>query len=168
MSDSQINVQGQEAIKTIKELVSHVRTCVMMTALSKRPISTYPMGIQKVDEKGRIFFLSDKDSDKNREITLSNEMQLTISNDSDSEYLSIYGTAEVYRNQTEIDEMYNALANNWFDGKEDPKVTIIRFTPKEGYYWDTKHGKMIQFAGMLVGAITGKPASDGKEGKISV
>ena len=168
MSDSFIDLHGQDALQKIKEMVKHVRTCQMMTELDKRPISTRPMGIQKVDDEGRIYFLSGNDSAKNREISVSDEMQITITNDSDSEYISVYGSAEIYRDQEEIDEMYSSLANNWFDGKDDPNLRIIRFTPKEGHYWDTKHGKIVQFAGMLVGALTGKSGSDGVQGNMSV
>ena len=168
MSDSHENIDGVEALEKIKEIVSHARTCQMLTQLGKQPIGCRPMGVQKMDEKGRMLFLSQKDSTKNREINSSNEMQIIITNDGDNEYLSLFGTAEVYRDQKEIDELYNKFANNWFKGKEDPNITLIRFTPKEGRYWDTKHGKIVQFAAMLVGAITGKNASEGIEGKISV
>ncbi|MES2516418.1 MAG: pyridoxamine 5'-phosphate oxidase family protein [Bacteroidota bacterium] len=168
MSDSHENIQGAEALEKIKTMASHARTCQMHTALDKRPISTRPMGLHKATADGTFRFLSHKDSLKNREISSSNEMQLTISNDGDSEYMSVFGTATISRNQADIDELYNKFADNWFDGKDDPNITVIYFTPKEGRYCDTKHGKMIQFAGMLIGAITGKNASDGVEGNLSV
>ena len=167
MSEKSVNnLKGAEAAQKIQELVNHTHTCVMMTALSKRPISARPMGIQKVDEKGRIYFFSEKDSEKNSELLLSDEMQLIISNQSNSEYVTLYGRGEVYRDQQQINEMYNAFANNWFNGKEDPMITIIRFIPEEGHYWDSKHGKLVQMFGILVGAITGKQMDDGMEGDI--
>jgi|SRR3954463_14822789 len=168
MSDTQENIQGAAALKKIKEIAGHVRSCQMHTDLNKRPICTRPMSVNKIGDDGKLYFLSHKNSNKNKEIIASNEMQLTFSNDGDNEYMTLYGTAEIFRDQHKIDELYNSIANNWFDGKEDPNVTIIRFTPKDGHYWDTKHGKIIQFAGMLIGAITGKNASDAVEGKISV
>lgn len=166
MKDTVENVSGADAAKKIKELADNARTCIMLTSLNERPVSARPMGIQKCNEEGRIFFLSRKDSAKNKELEKSDEMQLTISNDKNSEYLNIYGHAKVYRSQDEIDEMYNPLANNWFDGKDDPQITIIKFTPEKGHYWDTKHGKVIQFAGMLAGAVTGKQLDDGVHGDI--
>jgi general stress protein 26 len=126
------------------------------------------MGIQEIDEMGRIIFLSHKNSNKNREIIASNEVQLIFSNDNDLEYMSLFGHAEIYRDQRQIDKLYTSFADNWFEGKNDPNITIIRFTPIGGRYCDTKHGKIIQFAGMLVGAITGKNKSDSVEGEISI
>lgn len=162
------NLIGAEAAKKIRKMADHTRSCVMMTALDQRPISARPMGIQKTDDKARIYFLSHKESDKNKELRESDEMQLIINNDKDVEYISLYGHAEVYRDQQQIDEMYSQLANNWFEGKEDPNITIIRFTPDSGHYWSTKYGKLIQFAGMVVGAVTGKQMDGGIEGDVKL
>ena len=30
------------------------------------------------------------------------------------------------------------FANAWFDGKDDPNVSILRIAPEDVYYWDTK------------------------------
>lgn len=168
MSDSHKDMTGAEALDKIKEIVSHAKACQMLTALDKRPICSRAMGVQKMDEQGRMRFLSHRDSNKNREIASSNEVQLIFINDGELEYLSLYGTAEIYRDQQEIDGMYSKFADNWFEGKDDPNITIIRFTPSAGRYSDTKHGKIVQYASMLAGAITGKNVSDGIEGKISV
>lgn len=167
MSEKSVdNLTGVEAAKKIKELVEHTRTCLMMTSLMNRPIEIRPMAIQKVGDDGRIYFFSHKDSGKNAELQISGEMQLTISNDGNSEYLSLYGKADVYRDQKEINEMYSAFANVWFEGKEDPNLTIIRFTPNDGHYWDSKHGKLVQMVGILFGAITGKQTDDGLQGQL--
>jgi general stress protein 26 len=162
------NLLGEEASKKIRELAEGAHTCLMLTSLNKRPMSVRPMAVQKVDEAGRIYFLSAKDSEKNIELQLSNEMHLTFSNNSSSEYLSLYGTAQVYRDQKQIDEIYSAFDNTWFDGKDDPNITIIRFNPESGHYWDTKHGKVVQLAEILYGAVTGKESDDGLEGNLEL
>jgi pyridoxine/pyridoxamine 5'-phosphate oxidase len=89
------NLIGPHAAKKIKKMAEHIRSCTMMTALDKRPVSCRPMGIQKADDKARIYFFSHKNSDKNKELRRSAEMQLIINNDKDAEYISLYGYAEV-------------------------------------------------------------------------
>lgn len=37
----------------------------------------------------------------------------------------------------------------------------------DGYYWDTKHGNMVAYAKMLVGAAIGKTMDDSIEGKLT-
>lgn len=162
------NLQGSEAIKKIQELAEAARTCMMITKLQSSPLSIRPMATQKVDDNGFVYFLSVKDSDAIEHIKSSPEMQLTYSNDSKSEYLALYGKAEAYRDQKQIDEMWNSFIKTWFpEGKEDPNIIIIRFKVESGYYWDTRHGKAAQLLGMVVGAITGAETDDSLEGKLN-
>jgi len=134
-----------EALAKIKSLGEKLMTCHMMTGLDQRPISTRPMTIQKIDDQSRIIFISNKGSDKNQDVERSNEMQLTIADAKDNEFLCIYGTAEIYRDQADVDEIYDTLDNNWFKGKDDPNITLIRFTPKSGNYWDAQAKKPVVF-----------------------
>ncbi len=63
------------------------------------------------------------------------------------------------------------MANAWFeDGKEDPKVSIIRVTPTETYYWETKAGKFISLLNFATAAVTGNKTDndDGREGNLHV
>lgn len=167
MNNNVENVSGNEAAKKIKELTNDARSCMMLTSLEKRPIPVRPMGIQKTDEEGCLYFFSDKRTGKHEELMQSGEMQITVSNDKNSEYLNLYGQARVYRDQEEINEMYTAFANTWFEGKEDPNLEIICFTPETGHYWDSKSGKLVQLAGFVVGAITGKQTDNGRQGNIN-
>ncbi len=160
------NLSGQAAVDKIKELVNHGRSCLMMTALDNRPCAVRPMSPQKVTDEGELLFFSDRRSSTNAELQKSSEMLITFSNDGDNEYMSLFGMAKTYHDQKQIDELYTAIANTWFEGKEDPNLTIIRFTPTEGHYWDSKHGKAVQMVGMLIGAITGKKTDDGLEGDL--
>jgi general stress protein 26 len=162
------HMSGAEAAEKIKALAEAARMCLMMTMLDKRPCSVRPMAIQKVDANGSIYFMSRANSDKNAELKHNNEMHLTFSNDAKSEYLSLYGHAIVYRDQKEIDEMYSVFVNTWFDGKDDPNISIIRFDPENGHYWDTKNGKIVALAGMVVGAITGKETDNSLEGDLRI
>lgn len=168
MENNAEHVSGAEAVKKIKALTDDTRSSMMMTSLNSRPISVRPMGILKVDDEGRLYYFTDKRSEKHAELLASPEMQITVSNDKQSEYLSLYGHSEVYRDQKQIDEMYNAFANTWFEGKDDPNLEIILFTPETGHYWDSKSGKLIQMAGFLIGAITGKQTDNGRQGEINV
>ena len=50
--------------------------------------------------------------------------------------------------------------------EHDPRITVIRVTPNEGYYWTTKHGKAVAGVKMLVGAAIGKTLNDSIEGRL--
>ena len=61
------------------------------------------------------------------------------------------------------------MLRTWFtEGEDDPRITVIKVTPTEGYYWDTKHGNAVAGVKMLVGAVVGKTLDDSVEGRLKV
>jgi hypothetical protein len=51
---------------------------------------------------------------------------------------------------------------------DDPRITVIKVTPTEGYYWDNKHGNAVAGAKMMIGAMIGKTLDDSIEGKLDL
>lgn len=165
------NLNQAEAIKKLKELSESAKFCMFCTDLETLPITARPMGLQETDAQGNMWFISSDASNKNFEIKENNRVQLFFMNNGSSEYLSVYGKAFIYKDKSTIEEQWSPIANAWFEeGKEDPKVSIIRVTPDETYYWDTKAGKLVSFLSFAAAAITGKTTdnSDGVEGKLNV
>lgn len=162
------NLSQQEAIDKFKQLVKHESICLFTTQLTQVPLTTRPMGVQKVCDQGNFWFLSSSDSDKNAEIAIDNRVQLFFVNTSDYEFLSVYGTASISRDQQKIDEFWSDMNKAWFEGKDDPRITVIKVTPEEGFYWDTKNGKLVSMIKILASAVSGKTLEEGVEGTISV
>ncbi|MBU4538485.1 MAG: pyridoxamine 5'-phosphate oxidase family protein [Weeksellaceae bacterium] len=165
------NLTQKEAIEKLKQLSEKAGTCMFCTDLTTLPITARPMSVRETDEEGNLWFLSSADSHKNLEISEDNRVQLLFMNNSDYEYLSVFGKAFIYKDKSLIEEKWTPIANAWFeDGKEDPKVSVIRVTPDETYYWDTKAGKVVSFLSFAAAAITGKKTdnSDGVEGNLHI
>jgi len=86
-----------------------------------------------------------------------------------SGFLSINGRAEISKDKAKIEELWDGIMKTWFtEGKDDPRITVIKVTPVDGYYWDTKHGEAVALVKMVVGAIAGKTLDDSIEGTIKV
>ena len=150
------NLHSQEAVKKLKELSESARTCMFCTELSTLPNNARPMSLQECDQEGNLWFISSSDSNKNFEIKDDNRVQLYFMNNGSSEYLSIFGKAYIYTDKNTIEDKWSSFANAWFEeGKDDPKVTIIRVTPDETYYWDTKAGKFVSMVTFIASAVTG-------------
>ena len=165
------NLNHAEAIKKLKELSESAKFCMFCTDLETLPITARPMGLRETDAEGNMWFLSSEESNKNFEIKEDNRVQLFFMNNGSSEYLSVYGKAFIYKDKNTIEEKWTPIANAWFEeGKEDPKVTVIRVTPDETYYWDTKVGKLVSFLSFAAAAITETKTdnSDGVEGKLNI
>ncbi|HYG14747.1 MAG TPA: pyridoxamine 5'-phosphate oxidase family protein [Bacteroidia bacterium] len=165
----QKNLYSEEAINKLQELAEDADIAILTSGLTNLPLSACPMSTRDVDEHGHLWFLSTANSDHNHNIARDNRVQLFYSNHSSSEYLSIYGTAEILKDRTKIDELWSSMAKTWFnEGKDDPNLTVIKVMPLEAYYWDTKTNKMVSLFKILSGAITGKENDDGIQGKIFV
>jgi len=164
------DLYSEEAIAKIKEMAQDIRVCMFCTELSVRPIPTRPMSLQDVDDQGNLWFISSADSNKNFEIRHDDDVQLIFAKNSDSHFLSIFGNAVIYKDQAHIEDVWSPVARAWFEeGKNDPKVTVIKVTPSDAYYWDTKDSKMISLLKTAANAITGKPGDDGGvEGSITL
>jgi general stress protein 26 len=163
------NLSREEAIDKMKELVKHNAMCLFTTSLAKLPLETRPMSVQKVCDQGNFWFLSADDSNHNQEIEKDPRVQLFFTNQGDAEFLSIYGTATISKDRKKIDELWTSMVKAWFpEGKDDPHITIIKVTPENGTYWDTKNGKTISLIKIATAAVTGNPADGGVEGELSI
>ena len=164
------NLNSTEAIEKIKELAMAANICIFATNLTELPLSARPMATQEVDEEGNIWFLSKNDSDKNLHIAEDSRVQLFYSNGSNYEYLSIYGTAEILIDREKIKELWTPIVKAWFkEGEHDPSISLIKVTPIDAYYWDTKDNKMVSLIKIAIGVITGVTKDDGGiEGTLKV
>lgn len=161
---------GAEAVAKIKDIVQQAKTCLFCTAIqSQRSVPTRPMSVQQVDDRGRLWFLSARDSRKNVELESDSRVQLMFQGSAHSDFLSVYGTATVSTARDKIKELWEPILKTWFtEGIDDPRITVIEVRPSEGYYWDTKHNRAVAFAKMAIGAMTGKTLDDSIEGKLRV
>lgn len=163
-------LSGLEAIAKIKELAGKTQTCFFSTDLkSGRAAATRPMSVQQIDDQGNLWFLSANDSHKNAEIKKDPQVQLLFQGSAHSDFMTLSGKAEVSTDKAKIKELWEPIVKTWFtEGVDDPRITAIKISPTDGYYWDTKHGQMVAFIKMLAGAISGKTLDDSIQGKLKV
>lgn len=125
------------------------------------------MSAEHVDDDGNFWFLSAADSNKNKEIVVDPSVQLLFQGSPHSDFLNINGKAEISKDKNRIEALWNGIMKTWFtEGKNDPRITVIKVVPEAGYYWDTKHNLAVAFAKRIAGAIVGKTLDDSIEGRI--
>lgn len=164
---SKENLSEVEAKKKFREMVDEIKTSMFVTNLDNRPLDAAPMYTKKVDESGNLWFLSSKNSDHNHNILQDANCQLFFS-DGKSNFLSVYGTAEIIDNGDTIESLYNKMDNAYFDGPDDPQISAIKFSPSEAAYWSADGGKLVSLFKMGVAALTGKGQDLGTSGKMDL
>ena len=128
-----------------------------------------PMNVREVDDLGNLWFLSPSDSHTNEQIHLDPEVDLYFQAAKHSDFLHLHGNATITTDRSKIRELWEPLLQTWFtEGQDDPRITVIEVTPTDGYYWDTKHNRVVQLAKMIAGAVTGKTLDDSVQGKLRV
>lgn len=170
LEQNHADLNAQDAVAKIKELVDKARTCFFTTAITEPGSNgSRPMSVQTVDDEGNLWFLSPNDSHHNAEIARDPAVKLYFQGSAHSDFLLIHGRATITGNREKIKELWEPILKTWFTGGvDDPRITVIKVAPTEGYYWDTKHGMAVAGVKMLVGAITGKTLDDSIEGKLKV
>ncbi len=162
------NLYDSKALEKIREMATKIDFCMLATKLTSKPLSVVPMSTKKVDEQGAIWFLSAADSEHNHNIELDPDIQLMYSKPGDFSFLSVYGQASISRDQTILEELYDKLDDNWFEGVKDPNLSAIKFLPREAYYWDAKYNKVVTLFKMAVSAITNSETDVSVEGRMKV
>nr|WP_315246935.1 pyridoxamine 5'-phosphate oxidase family protein [uncultured Flavobacterium sp.] len=163
------DLNNKEAIDKLIKLVKEINIATFCTELTKVPIQSRPMSVQDIDDQGNLWFISSAASNKNFEILKDSQVQLFFANNSSSQYISVYGNATIYKDRQKIDKLWSPIDNAWFEeGQKDPNVTVIKVTPSDAYYWDTKDGKVISLIKMAGSALFGTTADIGVEGKLKL
>ncbi|MEO6456114.1 MAG: pyridoxamine 5'-phosphate oxidase family protein [Ginsengibacter sp.] len=164
------DLSAAEAIKKIKELVEKAKTCFFCTRSSTtQPKAARPMSVQKIDKDGNLWFLSANDSHKNSEIQTESLVDLYFQGSAHSDFLHLIGNATISQNKEKIKELWEPILKTWFtEGENDPRISVIKVAPNDGYYWDNKHGNVVAGVKILIGAAIGKTMDDSIEGKLDL
>ncbi|WP_235299513.1 pyridoxamine 5'-phosphate oxidase family protein [Portibacter marinus] len=162
-------LSNKDAIKKIQDMTGGGTMMMFCCDLENQPFHATPMSTQKVEDNGIIWFFSAADSERNQILKRDPKTQLLIVDDGSSNYLSLYGKTEFVDNQEKIEELWSPMVKTWFpEGPTDPNLSLLKFVPQEGFYWDTKHGKLVAMAKMLASVVTGKTMDDSVEGELKV
>jgi general stress protein 26 len=162
------NLAGRKAIEKLKDLTKD-ETCFFSTMeKSSETGGTRPMSVQEIDDNGDLWFLSASDSHKNAAIQADPSVKLFFKGSRHAEFLSLDGRATITTDKAVIHRLWDPILKTWFtEGEDDPRITAIKVTPVDGYYWDNKHGSAVAGVKMMIGAAIGKTLDDSIEGRIA-
>jgi general stress protein 26 len=158
-----------EAQQKVRELVEKAETCFFTTAVVVgQSGGTRPMSVLQCADNGDLWFLSSVDSHKNQEIAADPRVKLYFRGSEHSDFLYLEGSASINADKAKIRELWSPILKTWFtEGVDDPRITCIKVSPEQGYYWDNKHGNAIAGIKMAIGAMIGKTLDDSIEGKLN-
>lgn len=66
-------------------------------------------------------------------------------------FATVHGTIELDQNRAMIEKLWNPFIAAWFDGKDDPKLALLRFEAERGEIW-LNENSVLAGVKMLFGA----------------
>lgn len=163
------DLQGAEAIGKIKELAADAKSCFFCTDIKTGvPLSVRPMTVLEVDDEGNFWFMSRKGSLKDEEVAQDPFVHLLMQGSARAGFLNIYGIVEMVEDSGKVKDLWSKPLEIWFDGPDDPSISLLKVVPSEGHYWDNEHSAPIATFKMLTSILTGEKNHDGIHGDLEV
>jgi len=107
----------------------------MLVTHSAHGIHARPMAIARLDENMMAYLLTDMNSIKVEEIRANPHALLTFQ--SVKQFAAVNGELTVDDDRALIETLWKEIWKVWFPiGKLDPNIVLLKFTPREGEFWD--------------------------------
>ena len=138
----------------------------VMLALGDKPSEAQPMTAQLLEDEpnGPVWFFTSIDTDLAKSLIDSRAAFFTFADKGHGLFATVEGSLQIHNDRRVIEELWNPFIAAWFEGKDDPKLCLLRFEPVEGKIWfDAK--SLVAGIKMLLGV---DPKTDYKDKVASV
>jgi general stress protein 26 len=128
--DGEIEDKFWEALKSSPFL--------MLGIEDTRDGATQPMTAQFEDqdrEAGILWIFTANDHDFTRAMAQSNRGIAAYSAKGHDLFASLRGTLEIVHDAETIDRLWNPIVAEWYEGKDDPKMALVRFDIDDAKIW---------------------------------
>jgi len=147
-------------IEKLKQMVGRCRVGMLGIPSEGGNLHFSPMSHVDIDDDGNLWFFTSKETSKELGPKNNANIHITYTQESNSLFLSIEGTAHLNANKEKMRELFNPYVKAWFPkGLDDPAISLLVVEPKEVEYWTSDDRKILTYNKML--------ATDNSEKNIS-
>lgn len=93
-----------------------------------------PMAPMASREENRIWFFTKKDNDLVK-AALAGKAHMCLVSDDQDYHACISGTLSENRSQQHIERFWSPVVGAWFEGKDDPDLTMLELIPDHAAIW---------------------------------
>lgn len=111
---------------------------IMLGVEGERDGATQPMTAVFEDqdcEAGVLWIFTAKDHDLTRAMGQSNRGMASYASKGHDLFASLRGTLEITDDRATVDRLWNPIIAEWYDGKDDPKLALVRFDVEDAKIW---------------------------------
>jgi general stress protein 26 len=120
---------------------------VMLGLDQARGSAMQPMTARFEDEDrhgGRLFFFTAKDHDLTKALGQDNRAIASFAGKGHDVFASLRGRLVLDNDRTTIDRLWNAIVSEWYEGKDDPKLALLRFDLDDAKIWQSDIGGFLK------------------------
>ena len=111
---------------------------IMLGIDGARDGATQPMTVNFEDEDretGVLWIFTAKDHDFTRAMGQSNRAIGSYSGKGHDLFASLRGTLEIHNDSATIERLWSPMVAEWYEGKDDPKLALVRFDVEDAKIW---------------------------------
>ncbi|MCP3032729.1 pyridoxamine 5'-phosphate oxidase family protein [Halobacillus sp. A1] len=151
------HTENQETIKNIKDLIKDEKVAMLTTLSQEGRLMSRPMHTQEVQmDKGEVWFITKKDTDKYEDIKRNPAINLAYAG---SSYVSISGNAEFVQDDHKKKDYWNKIIEKVLNASaDDPNVVLVKVTPEIAEYWES--GMSVKVVKEFVKKMTSSKSID--------
>jgi general stress protein 26 len=161
----------KEKLDRFYDLIDHIETAMFTTRRSDGYLVSRPMATQTRAEGADLWFATDKNSPKIREIKADSHVNVAYFDNKSKEWISCSGTAKVVRDRAKIKELYSPDWKAWFGddggendgGPDDPRIVLIAVRIRFAVYLEVNKPKPVILFELVKGLVTGNRPDMGTE-----
>ncbi|SDD61236.1 Pyridoxamine 5'-phosphate oxidase like [Paracoccus isoporae] len=102
-----------------------------------------PMSHNVIEGDPKLWFITARETPMARAAAQGARARYLICSDGKGLYADIDGVLAVSNDEAKLDEIWNIVASSWFeDGKRDPDLLLVSYTPGEAETWMTEGGAL--------------------------
>ena len=120
---------------------------VMLGLDQARGSAMQPMTAQFEDQdrdNGCVWFFTAKDLDLTRALGQDNRAIASFASKGHDLFASVRGRLVLDNGRPEIDRLWNPIVAEWYEGKDDPKMALLRFELDDAKIWQSDIGGFLK------------------------
>lgn len=140
---------------------------IMLGVEGEREGATQPMTALFEDqdcEAGVMWIFTAKDHDLTRAIGQSDRGMASYASKDHDLFASLRGTLQITDDRATVDRLWNPVIAGWYDGKDDPKLALIRFHVDDAKIW---LADMEGFMTLALNKLLGRKPEAGMKDKVA-
>jgi general stress protein 26 len=134
---------SSKQLEHLRDVVRQFDTTTLITRRRSGGLHGRPMSVAAVDDDLTVWLVTSASSPKVSEI--SEDGRVLLSFQRSSQFAALNGRAELVYDRDKIWELWREAYRVWYDGKSDPDIVLLRFTPYDAEYWDSSGAKGIAY-----------------------